>query len=765
MNIASKLILCVSFVGATLHAQRINQEGRILGAVPTLSSPVLFNTPEADAIVSAMQILPLDNPFNEDISRRPRLSNSDAMIAQIRSDLATNRRTLRLFHEMNYVLVPDSQPLVPIAFVDYPDDSDPSPYPIPGNMPIETWPRETGSLTLEQWQRDVNGDGGDRHSIVVAPGAGFIWETWQAKLVGSNWQASNGAKFNLRTNALRPAGWTSGDAAGLPMFPAIVRYDECQRGMVEHAMRIVVAKSRREYIYPATHYASTIPASSVNVPAMGQRVRLKADFVIPDTWTIYAKAVARGLKKYGAFVADNGGFFSISVTPDDRYPAGAFDQLSTIDVNQFEVIQTTGPAEGPRSPGAPAANAGADFTGSSAGPNPLNGSATGSGISVEWTKYSGPGTVTFGNPAQASTTVSFGAIGTYTLMLNVSDGVHAVARDAVVVTVIGDANPGYTLSASPSSRTLIAGEATTYTVSAVPQGPASAAVELSASGLPAGATASFNPTSVTPGATSTLTVSTAAASAASVSSLTIAGNSSIGARITNVTLTVNRPSPTPVADPVFSPAGGSYAAAQTVSITTATAGASVRYTLDGSTPTPTFGTAYTGPISISSSATLRALAYKEGSTPSNVMSAVYTITPPASTLSWEAEALTFVASGAPTSFHSDGRTSGGRWLALEANSVGDWIEFTTPHLPAGTYRIHLSYKSNWNRGRLAFRLDGSVIGSQDQYASAAGYPTRIFAPVTFATAGAHKIRLTVTGRNSGSGGYLLSADKIAFVKQ
>src|SRR5438132_4170222 len=126
-------------------------------------------------------------------------------------------------------------------------------------------------------------------------------------------------------------------------------------------MRLAVAKTRREYIYPANHYASTIPATSTNYPAMGQRLRLKASFVIPSSWTIEEKAVCLALKKYGALVADNsGGFFSISVCPDDRFSSIAFNNLSTIDVNNFEVIQTTGPTEGPRSPAVPSVNAGAD---------------------------------------------------------------------------------------------------------------------------------------------------------------------------------------------------------------------------------------------------------------------------------------------------------------------------------------------------------------------------------------------------------------------
>jgi hypothetical protein len=285
----------------------------------------------------------------------------------------------------------------------------------------------------------VNNTGGDRHAIIVAPGAGSIWETWLTKLTGSGWQASNGAKFSLNSNVLRPAGWTSGDAAGLPMFPALVRYDECERGMVEHALRIVVAKTRREYIYPANHYASSIPATSTNYPAMGQRMRLKASFAIPDSWTVEEKAVLRALKKYGALVADNGGFFSVSVCPDDRFAANAFDHLSTIAISNFEVIQTTGPAEGPRSAGAPSVDAGPDQFLEWPANIALNGAVNDpSGhASILWKVYSGPAGVSFASPNQATTTATLSAPGTYTFMLSADDGVHAVAYDAIVVRVTG----------------------------------------------------------------------------------------------------------------------------------------------------------------------------------------------------------------------------------------------------------------------------------------------------------------------------------------
>lgn len=426
---------------SALGAERINHEGRILGPSLTVSAPTLFNTPEADAVVASMQIMPATSAWNEDISRRPLLANSEAMINQIISDLATNRRTLRVFFEMNFALVPDTQPLTPITFFNYADESDPSPYPIPTNLPIETWPRETGALTLSEWQEDVNGEGGDRHAIIVQPGAGLIWETWLTKRTAQGqWRASNGARFDLKSNALRRAGWTSADAAGLPMFPALVRFDECERGMVEHAMRIVVKQSRREYIYPATHFASETPATAVNVPAMGQRVRLKQTFVIPDSWTKHEKAVLLGLKKYGALVADNGNFFSISAVPDHRWPASAFSHLNSISITNFEVVQTTGPNEGPRAAGAPAAFAGEDRFAATGIALQLDGHVAFSGAApaINWRKYSGPGTALFSDAGRTNATATFNAPGDYLLMLSAVDGTHAVAYDAVKVTVSSD---------------------------------------------------------------------------------------------------------------------------------------------------------------------------------------------------------------------------------------------------------------------------------------------------------------------------------------
>jgi hypothetical protein len=440
------MLLFITLLFPSPAAERINHEGRILGTTPVVTNAILFNTPQADAVISTLQIYPRDNAWNEDISRRPVLSNSAAMLHLIITNLASGgsgRTNLRAFQEMNFVLVPDNQPLKPINFVTYSNQSDFPPYPIPPNMPVESWPALTGALSNYDWQRDINSTGGDRHSIIIQPGTGGVWETWQAKLnvtaSSSNWQAANGAKWNLNTNALRPLDWTSADAAGLSMLGGLVRYDECQRGRVEHAIRLIVKSTRRAYHYPATHHASSPTSMNPDKPAMGERLRLKASFVIPTNWPLADQAVARALKKYGAIVADNGNFFSISVVPDSRWTNNVFQSLQSLNVGHFEVIQTTTEFQGPRTPGAPLVNAGADQTVNLGEVATLAGSVfytNATPLITRWHLYSGPTNVAFANVAQTNTSAIFTSPGTYTLMLSASNGLHTTAYDAVVINVV-----------------------------------------------------------------------------------------------------------------------------------------------------------------------------------------------------------------------------------------------------------------------------------------------------------------------------------------
>jgi hypothetical protein len=176
---------------------------------------------------------------------------------------------------------------------------------------------------------------GDRHVILVDPVNGKLHEFWQSRRTDAGWQASNAATFDLKTGALRRERWTSADAAGLPIFPAVVRYDECQRGKVEHAMRFTVRRSRRGYVLPATHWASQ--SVDPTLPRMGERLRLRKSF---DTsgFPPHARAVLEGLKTYGMFVADNGSDWLMSISPDARLQG--LETLRRVKGADFEVVET-----------------------------------------------------------------------------------------------------------------------------------------------------------------------------------------------------------------------------------------------------------------------------------------------------------------------------------------------------------------------------------------------------------------------------------------
>ena len=222
-----------------------------------------------------------------------------------------------------------------------------------------------------------------------------------------------------------------------------------------------------------------------------------------------------------------------------------------------------------------------------------------------------------------------------------------------------------------------------------------------------------------------------------------------------------------VAAPVFSPAGGTYGTAQNVTITSATSGASIRYTTDGSTPSETAGTLYSGPVSISvSPTTLQAIAYESGMTDSTVTSATYTIGSTLPTFTFEAESLSPVGSGATVSISNDANASGGVVEFLNSTAAGQSITFTTPAMPAGTYQVQLRYKTNKTRGIHNLTVDGIAVGGTlDQYASTQAYLTHSFGNVTLTSSGAHTIVMTVTGKNSASTAYYLTADSFTFTGQ
>jgi hypothetical protein len=332
-------VLVTTLLSAAALAQGSAKQssGRPLPAMPSIQKPVLFNTPEADRILEALQVFPADNPWNEDVSRWPLHPNSKNIIASIGVD-----KPFRYNPDMSFVLVPADQKKIDVKIVTYPGESDKGPFPVPDSMPIEGWPAHYSrsvklkKVTLEDVQRDRLKEGGDRHALVVDPVNRMLYEFYQARKTDDGWVAAQASIFDLKSNKLRPEGWTSADAAGLPIFPAVVRYDELQRGMVEHALRVTVRKTRRAYVHPATHYASRL--TDPDLPRMGERLRLRQDFNVSG-FSPPVQAILKGLKKHGMFVADNGIDWAISVAPDERIP-DLHAELRKIKGSAFEVVES-----------------------------------------------------------------------------------------------------------------------------------------------------------------------------------------------------------------------------------------------------------------------------------------------------------------------------------------------------------------------------------------------------------------------------------------
>jgi hypothetical protein len=283
----------------------------------------------ANAPLGGRRPFPPGDPWNTNVSRSPVDPNSAALIASIgvdkplHPDFGSSWRGQP--HGIPYVLVPGTQPKVPVAF-EYADESDPGPYPIPPDAPIEGGPAADG----------------DRHVLVVDRDNWVLYELFRGFPVngGRSWQAGSGAIFDLAKSPGRPAGWTSADAAGLPVFAGLVRYDETvQHGVIAHALRFTVRKSRRAYVPPATHWASQ--SNDVDLPPMGMRVRLRGDF---DTsaFPTAARVVLRALQTYGMFVSDNGGDWFISGAPDARWDDDDLRTLKRVKGRDFEVVRMDG---------------------------------------------------------------------------------------------------------------------------------------------------------------------------------------------------------------------------------------------------------------------------------------------------------------------------------------------------------------------------------------------------------------------------------------
>lgn len=266
-------------------------------------------------------VFPASNPLNRDISQAPVDPRSARYIASIGADVRLHADFgTPPEYGIPYVVVGPRQRRVPIHFTEYGEESNPGPYPVPASAPVE------GA-----------GSEGDRHVLVMQSGTCKLYELYNARRAGAGWEAGSGAVFNLRSNALRPEGWTSADAAGLPIFPLLARYPEVSAGAIDHALRVTVPRTQRGYIHPATHFASS--SSDPALPPMGLRLRLKADYSLAH-YHGQALVILRALKRYGLIVADNGSPWYITGAPSPRWSDEDLDQLKTVPGSAFEAVRT-----------------------------------------------------------------------------------------------------------------------------------------------------------------------------------------------------------------------------------------------------------------------------------------------------------------------------------------------------------------------------------------------------------------------------------------
>ena len=272
-------------------------------------------------VIGGCSIFPPDNAWNSRIDNAPVRAGSAQTIAKIQSigghnlhpDFGENPT-----YGIPFAVVPANQPLVPISFLgNGADESDPGPYPFPLDAPVEA--------------------GSDAHVLVLQQGTCRLFELANSARLGSGWVGSWGAAFDLSSNGLRPLGWTSADAAGLPILPGLVRYDEVAAGHIDHAIRVTFNQTQRAYILPATHFASS--RTDPTLPPMGLRLRLRADYDISGL-SGQAGVIAVALQRYGFIVADNGSNWYFQGAPNPGWNDADLNQLKTLPGTAFEVVDT-----------------------------------------------------------------------------------------------------------------------------------------------------------------------------------------------------------------------------------------------------------------------------------------------------------------------------------------------------------------------------------------------------------------------------------------
>jgi hypothetical protein len=277
--------------------------------------------------VASCTLFPASNPWNQRVDGLPVASDSATIVRSIGVDKTMHADFGSGLYNggpigIPYITVAGSQPKSRVKF-DYASESDKGPYPIPRNVPIE----------------GGRGSSGDRHALIVDRSHCKLYELYALYPVGSGgWKAGSGAIWSLRSNHLRPTTWTSADAAGLPILPGLARYDEVSRGAIDHALRFTVSRTRKGFVYPARHYASS--DTDPSLPPMGLRLRLKASFDI-SRFPRQSRVVLTALKRYGMIVADNGSDWYVSGAPNRGWNNDDLHSLGGVKGSSFEVVDTS----------------------------------------------------------------------------------------------------------------------------------------------------------------------------------------------------------------------------------------------------------------------------------------------------------------------------------------------------------------------------------------------------------------------------------------
>ena len=264
---------------------------------------------------TSCQVFPVDNVWNTDISSLPVYPSSPQWLASMAA------ATTKLHPDFGgppygfpYNVVDNSHATVPVTF-QYASESDAGPYPVGFDSSIE--------------------NGSDHHALIINRDTCTLYELFDLSGSGSSWTAGSGAVFNLGSNALRPLGWTSADAAGLPLFPGLVRWDEVQAGAMNHAIRFTAQQTDKSFLWPARHQAGT--ASSSLLPPMGARFRLQASYDISH-FSPQAQVILRAMQHYGLILADNGSNWFFSGTEDAAWPDSLLSELKTVPASRFEAV-------------------------------------------------------------------------------------------------------------------------------------------------------------------------------------------------------------------------------------------------------------------------------------------------------------------------------------------------------------------------------------------------------------------------------------------